>query len=81
MQTIQNPSRKYIIKILILTYFLSMQAKQAVDYNGNPMSNPGTVTITPTTSPTVLASYVQAINYDGMIDNTFLELIRKLNYL
>ena len=71
MQTIQNPSCKQLLKFFALTSFLIIHAKQPVDYNGNPIRNSGTVTITPKTSPAILASYVQSINYDGMIDNTF----------
>ena len=71
MQTIQITSCKKIIKVLVLMCFLSLHTKQAIDYNGNPINNHGTITITPTTSPAVLASYTQAINMDGMIDQTF----------
>ncbi len=66
MQTIQ------VIKFFVLASFLSLSAKQAIDYNGNPINSRGVVTITPKTSSTVLASYTQSVNFDGMIDNTFL---------
>ena len=44
---------------------------KSVDYNGNPINKGGSITITPQTSPTILASYTQTINTAGLLDNTF----------
>jgi uncharacterized delta-60 repeat protein len=60
------------IRILILV-FVSLHSclLAAMDYNGNPISKNGSITITPRTSSAILAGYTQAINFDGMLDQTF----------
>ena len=44
---------------------------KSVDYNGNPINKGGSITITPQTSPAILASYTQAISFDGLVDKAF----------
>ena len=61
----------YVIILLLASYIITTHTKQAVDYNGNPLSKSGTITITPQTSSAILASYTQAINLAGLLDNTF----------
>ena len=64
----------YHSKRLLIAVFLTLapcKAKQAVDYNGNPISTANSIIITPRTSPIALANYTQALNTAGLLDNTF----------
>ena len=61
--------KKLSLISLLMTVFFSYP--RAVDYNGNPINRSGGITITPQTSSTLLASYTQAINTAGLLDNTF----------
>jgi hypothetical protein len=61
--------KKYIsIVLLVVT---AAFGKQAVDYDGTPLSKNGGITITSQTLPAILSSYTQAINFDGLLDYTF----------
>ena len=57
-----------LISLLMAVFF---SYPRAVDYNGNPINRSGGITITPQTSSAVIASYTQAINTSGLLDNTF----------
>jgi len=60
-------------KIVLMTLMLGMiiNFKAAIDYNGTPINRSGGITITPQTSPAILASYTQAFNMYGLLDETF----------
>jgi uncharacterized delta-60 repeat protein len=67
-----NCQKTFFLTFIILTttFYPLMASKKAVDYNGNPISKIG-VTLTSQTSSTIIANYTQAINFDGLLDNTF----------
>ncbi len=46
-------------------------AQGMYDYNGNPLTRNGSITITPQTSSATIASYTKAVNLDGLVDKTF----------
>ena len=68
-----NTTHKKVFPFLffVLAHSAIFETKAAMDYNGNPINRGGSITITPNTLPSVLASYTQSINTNGLRDQTF----------
>lgn len=60
----------FALGILIVSLCPGSLYTTALDYNGNPINKNG-ITLTPQTSSILITNYTQAINLDGLVDQTF----------
>ena len=66
----RNRWQRAFLALALVTSSCSVKAA-AMDYNRDLINKGGSITITPQTSSAVLASYTQAINTNGLLDQTF----------